>query len=74
MANIIQVTTFSGQDGAKQLAELNVRRCDSVIYCKTNAEANCYRAIIAHYGGGHKGVNHLQGIIAICVEPSSTMI
>ena len=74
MANIIQVTTFSGQDGAKQLAELNVRRCDSVIYCKTNAEANCYRAIIAHYGGGHKGVNHLQGIIAICVDPSSTMI
>lgn len=74
MATIIQVTTFSGQDGAKQLAELNVRRCDSVIYCKTNAEANCYRAIIAHYGGGRKGVNHLQGIIAICVDPSSTTI
>lgn len=74
MATIIQVTTFSGQDGAKQLAELNVRRCDSVIYCKTNAEANCYRAIIAHYAGGHKGVNHLQGIIAICVDPSLTTI
>ena len=74
MANIIQVTTFSGQDGAKQLAELKVRRCDSVIYCKTNAEANCYRAIIAHYAGGRKGVDHLYGTIAICVDPSSTAI
>ena len=74
MANIIQVTTFSGQDGAKQLAEHNVRRCDSVIYCKTNAEANCYRAIIAHYAGGRKGVDHLYGTIAICVDPSSTVI
>ena len=74
MANIIQVTTFSGQDGAKQLAELNVRRCDSVIYCKTNAEANCYCAIIAHYAGGRKGVDHLYGTIAICVDPSSTAI
>lgn len=74
MATIIQVTTFSGQDGAKQLAELNARRCDSVIYCKTNAEANCYRAIISHYAGGRKGVDHLQGIIAICVDPSSTTI
>ena len=74
MANIIQVTTFSGQDGAKQLAELNVRRCDSVIYCKTNAEANCYCAIIAHYAGGRKGVDHLYGTIAICVDPSSTEI
>ena len=74
MANIIHVTTFSGQDGAKQLAELKVRRCDSVIYCKTNAEANCYRAIIAHYAGGRKGVDHLYGTIAICVDPSSTAI
>ena len=74
MTNIIQVTTFSGQDGAKQLASLNVRRCDSVIYCKTNAEANCYRAIIAHYAGGRKGVDHLYGTIAICVDPSSTVI
>lgn len=74
MANIIQVTTFSGQDGAKQLAELKVRRCDSVIYCKTNAEANCYRAIIARYAGGRKGVDHLYGTIAICVDPSSTVI
>lgn len=74
MATIIQVTTFSGQDGAKQLAELNARRCDSVIYCKTNAEAICYRAIISHYAGGRKGVDHLQGIIAICVDPSSTTI
>ena len=74
MANIIQVTTFSGDEGSKQLAELNVRRCDSVIYCKTNAEANCYRAIIAHYAGGRKGVDHLYGTIAICVDPSSTAI
>lgn len=74
MTNIIQVTTFSGQDGAKQLAELNVRRCDSVIYCKTNAEANCYRAIIARYAEGRKGVDHLYGTIAICVDPSSTVI
>lgn len=74
MANTIQVTAFSGQDGAKQLAELKVRRCDSVIYCKTNAEANCYRAIIARYAGGRKGVDHLYGTIAICVDPSSKAI
>lgn len=74
MDNIIQVTTFSGQDGAKQLAELKVCRCDSVIYCKTKAEANCYRAIIAHYAGGRKGVDHLYGTIAICVDPSSKAI
>ena len=74
MTNIIQVTTFSGQDGAKQLAELKVRRCDSVIYCKSKAEANCYRMIISQYAGGRKGVDHLYGIIAICVDPSSTAI
>ena len=74
MANIIQVTTFSGQDGAKQLAELNVRRCDSVIYCKTLAEAMCYREMIDSFSDGRKGVDHLQGIIAICLDPTSTAI
>lgn len=74
MANIIHVTTFSGQDGAKQLAELKVHRCDSVIYCKSKAEANCYRMIISQYAGGRKGVDHLYGTIAICVDPSSKAI
>ena len=74
MAQIIQLTTFSGYDGAKQLADLKVRRCDSVIYCKTQAEANCYRVIIDHFSGASKGVDHLYGIIAICVDPTSTVI
>lgn len=74
MAQIIQLTTFSGDDGAKQLADFKVRRCDSVIYCKTQAEANCYRVMIEHFAGGRKGVDHLYGVIAICVDPSSTMI
>ena len=74
MAQIIQLTTFSGHDGAKQLADLKVRRCDSVIYCKTQAEANCYRVIIDHFSGASKGVDHLYGIIAICVDPTSTAI
>lgn len=74
MAQIIQLTTFSGYDGAKQLADLKVRRCDSVVYCKTQAEANCYRVMIEHFTGGRKGVDHLYGIIAICVDPSLTMI
>ena len=74
MAQIIQLTTFSGYDGAKQLADLKVRRCDSVIYCKTQAEANCYRVIIERFSDVRKGVDHLYGIIAICVDPSLTMI
>lgn len=74
MAQIIQLTTFSGHDGAKQLADLKVRRCDSVIYCKTQAEANCYRVIIDRFSGASKGVDHLYGIIAICVDPTSTAI
>lgn len=74
MAQIIQLTTFSGHDGAKQLADLKVRRCDSVIYCKTQAEANCYRVIIDHYSEVRKGVDHLYGVIAICVDPTSTAI
>lgn len=74
MAQIIQLTTFSGYDGAKQMADLKVRRCDSVVYCKTQAEANCYRVMIEHFSGGRKGVDHLHGTIAICVDPSSTMI
>ena len=74
MAQIIQLTTFSGHDGAKQLADLKVRRCDSVIYCKTQAEANCYRVMIDHFSDGRKGVDHLYGIIAICVDPTSTAI
>lgn len=74
MAQIIQLTTFSGHDGAKQLADLKVRRCDSVIYCKTQAEANCYRVIIDQYSEVRKGVDHLYGIIAICVDPTSTAI
>lgn len=74
MAKIIQLTSFSGQDGAKQLANHKVRRCDSVIYCKSEAEANCYRAMIEHFEECRKGVDHLYGIIAICVDPTSTMI
>ena len=74
MAQIIQLTTFSGHDGAKQLADLKVRRCDSVIYCKTQAEANCYRVIINQFSDARKGVDHLYGIIAICVDPTSTAI
>ena len=74
MAQIIQLTTFSGYDGAKQLADLKVRRCDSVVYCKSQAEANCYRVMIEHFTGGRKGVDHLYGTIAICVDQSSTMI
>lgn len=74
MAQIIQLTTFSGYDGAKQMADLKVRRCDSVVYCKSQAEANCYRVMIEHFTGGRKGVDHLYGTIAICVDPSSTMI
>lgn len=74
MAQIIQLTTFSGYDGAKQLADLKVRRCDSVVYCKSQAEANCYRVMIEHFTGGRKGVDHLYGIIAICVDPTSTVI
>ena len=74
MAQIIQLTTFSGHDGAKQLADHDVRRCNSVIYCKSQAEATCYRAIIEFFGKGRRGVDHLKGIIAICVDPASTMI
>ena len=71
---IIQFTKFSGDECAKQMADLNISRCDSVIYCKTQAEANCYRAIIEHFSKSSKGVDHLQGIIVICVDPASTMI
>lgn len=74
MSRIIQLTTFSGDEAAKQLADLGVKRCDSVIYCKTQAEANCYRAMIGHFDGCRNGVDHLYGIIVICVDPSSTMI
>lgn len=74
MAQIIQLTSFSGQDGAKQLADIKIRRCDSVIYCKTQAEAICYRVIIEQYSGGRKGVDHLYGVIAVCVDPNTTMI
>ena len=71
---IIQFTKFFGNECAKQMADLNISRCDSVIYCKTQAEANCYSAIIEHFSKSSKGVDHLQGIIVICVDPSSTMI
>ena len=74
MAHIIKLTRFSGDDGAKQLADLNIRRCDSVIYCKTLAEAMCYREMIDSFSDCHKGVDHLQGIIAICLDPTSTAI
>lgn len=74
MSQIIQLTAFSGYDGAKQLADHDVRRCNSVIYCKSQAEATCYRAIIEFFGKGRRGVDHLKGIIAICVDPASTMI
>ena len=74
MSQIIQLTAFSGYDGAKQLADHDVRRCNSVIYCKSQAEATCYRAISEFFGKGRKGVDHLKGIIAICVDPASTMI
>ena len=71
---IIEFTKFSGDEGAKQMADLNVRSCDSVIYCKTQAEANCYRAIIEYFQGNRRGVDHFCGVIAICVDPASTMI
>lgn len=74
MGRIIQLTKFSGQDGANQLANYKIYRCDSVVYCKSQAEATCYRAMIEHFGEGRKGVDHLYGTIAICVDPSSTMI
>ena len=74
MAKIIKLTRFSGDDGAKQLADLNIPRCDSVIYCKTPAEAFCYREMIDLFSDGRKGVDHLHGIIAICVDPTSTAI
>lgn len=74
MAQIIQLTTFSGQEASKQLADLKIRRCDAVIYCKTQAEANCYRVMIEQFSGGRKGVDHLYGVIAVCVDPTSTAI
>ena len=74
MQKIIQLTTFTVADGGKQLANNKCSRCDSVIYCKTKAEAFCYNKMIEHFSKSRKGVDHLQGIIVICVDPSSTMI
>lgn len=74
MAKIIRLTTFSGNEAAEQLAALKVYRCDTVIYCKTEAEAKCYCNLIDCFSYSGKGVDHLHGIIAICVDPSSTKI
>lgn len=70
----IQLTSFSGNEGAKQLAAAKARRCDAVIYCKTQAEAICYHKMIEHFVGNSKGIDHLYGVIAVCVDPTTTMI
>ena len=70
----IQLTSFSGNEGAKQLAAAKARRCDAVIYCKTQAEAICYNKIINHFVGNSKGIDHFYGVIGICVDPTTTMI
>lgn len=70
----IQLTSFSGFEGAKQLAAVKARRCDAVIYCKTQAEAFCYNKLIEHFLRSGKGTDHLYGVIAICVDQTTSMI
>lgn len=62
-------------DLAKILADNNIKYCSSVIYCKSEAEANVYSEMIMHFAKGvRKGVDHLYGIIALCIDPDSTKI
>ena len=61
-------------DLAKTLADNNIKYCNSVIYCKSEAEANVYSEMIMRFGNGVKGVDHLYGNIAICIDPDLTKI
>lgn len=61
-------------DLAKTLADNNIKYCNSVIYCKSEAEANVYYEIIIRFANGVKGVDHLYGNIALCIDPDSTKI
>lgn len=61
-------------DLAKTLADNNIKYCSSVIYCKSEAEANVYSEMIIHFANGVKGVDHLYGNIALCIDPDSTKI
>lgn len=64
----------STDDLAKTLADNNIKYCSSVIYCKSEAEANVYSEMIMRFGNGVKGVDHLYGNIAICIDPDLTKI
>ena len=64
----------STDDLAKTLADNNIKYCNSVIYCKSEAEANVYSEMIMHFGNGVKGVDHLYGNIVICIDPDLTKI
>ena len=64
----------STDDLAKTLADNNTKYCNSVIYCKSEAEANVYSEMITRFAEGVKGVEHLWGNIAICIDPNSTKI
>lgn len=64
----------STDDLAKTLADNNIKYCSSVIYCKSEAEANVYFEMITRFAEGVKGVDHLYGNIAICIDPDLTKI
>ena len=64
----------STDDLAKTLADNNIKYCSSVIYCKSEAEANVYYEMITRFAEGVKGVDHLYGNIAICIDPDLTKI
>ena len=64
----------STDDLAKTLADNNIQYCNSVIYCKSEAEANVYYEMIIRFADGIKGVDHLYGNIALCIDPDSTKI
>lgn len=72
MAKIIKYK--STDDLAKTLADNNIKYCSSVIYCKSEAEANVYYEMITRFAEGVKGVDHLYGNIAICIDPDLTKI
>lgn len=72
MAKIIKYK--STDDLAKTLADNNIKYCSSVIYCKSEAEANVYFEMITRFAEGVKGVDHLYGNIALCIDPESTKI
>ena len=61
-------------DLAKTLADNNIKYCNSVIYCKSEAEANVYYEMIIRFADSPRGVAHLCGNIAICIDPASTKI